>query len=218
MAQMKNVLVTGFEPFGGDTLNPSALAAQALNGRVVAGRRVTGIVLPCVFGKSLAALKQEILRTLPELVICTGEAGGRGDISVERVAINIEDATIPDNAGNQPVDHAVVRGGPAAYWSTLPVKAIVAALREADLPASISQSAGTFVCNHVFYGLMRTLARKRTVRGGFIHVPYLPEQARRAADGSPSLPLAEIIRGLEISIETSLTTRHDLGAVGGATC
>jgi pyroglutamyl-peptidase len=218
MAQMKNVLVTGFEPFGGDTLNPSALAVQALNGRMVAGRRVTGIVLPCVFGKSLAVLKQEILRTLPELVICTGEAGGRGEITLERVAINIEDADIPDNAGNQPVDHPVVRGGPAAYWSTLPVKAIVAALREADLPAATSQSAGTFVCNHVFYGLMRTLARKRTVRGGFIHVPYLPEQARLAAAGSPSLPLDEIIRGLEIAIKTSLTTRHDLRAVGGATC
>jgi pyroglutamyl-peptidase len=185
---------------------------------VVAGRRVTGIVLPGVFGKSLAALKQEMLRTLPELVICTGESGGRGDISVERVAINIEDADIPDNARNQPVDHPIVRGGPAAYWSTLPVKSIVAALREADLPATISQSAGTFVCNHVFYGPMRVLARKRTVRGGFIHVPYLPEQARRAADGSPSLPLDEIIRGLEIAIQTSLTARHDLRAVGGATC
>ena len=179
---------------------------------------MTGIVLPCVFGKSLAALKQEILRTHAELVICTGEAGGRGDISMERVAINIEDANIPDNAGNQPVDHPVVRGGPPAYWSTLPIKAVVSALREADLPAAISQSAGTFVCNHVFYGLMRTLARKRTVRGGFIHVPYLPEQARHAADGSPSLPLYEIVRGLEIAIETSLTTRHEPRAVGGATC
>ncbi|HEX4349772.1 MAG TPA: pyroglutamyl-peptidase I [Verrucomicrobiae bacterium] len=215
---MKNVLVTGFEPFGGDTLNPSALAVQALNGRQVAGRRVTGTVLPCAFGKSLAALREEIRRTQPELVICTGEAGGRGDLSLERVAINIEDASIPDNAGNQPVDHPVYRGGPAAYWSTLPVKAIVIALLKADLPAAISQSAGTFVCNHVFYGLMRMLARKRRVRGGFIHVPYLPEQARRAADGSPSLPLAEIIRGLEIAIETSLTTPHDLRAVGGATC
>jgi pyroglutamyl-peptidase len=218
MPPMKNVLVTGFEPFGGDTLNPSALAVQALNGRQVAGRRVTGTVLPCAFGKSLAALREEIRRTQPELVICTGEAGGRGDLSLERVAINIEDASIPDNAGNQPVDHPVYRGGPAAYWSTLPVKAIVIALLKADLPAAISQSAGTFVCNHVFYGLMRMLARKRRVRGGFIHVPYLPEQARRAADGSPSLPLAEIIRGLEIAIETSLTTPHDLRAVGGATC
>ena len=213
---MKNVLVTGFEPFGREMVNPSALAAQALDGRLVAGRRVAGAVLPCVFGKSLAALGQEIRRTKPDLVICVGQAGGRGDISVERVAINIEDASIPDNAGNQPVDRPVARGGPAAYWSTLPIKAVVVALWKADLPAVVSQSAGTFVCNHVFYGLMRALARKRTVRGGFIHVPYLPEQARRAADGSPSLPLDAIVRGLEIAIETSLTTQHDLRAVGGA--
>jgi pyroglutamyl-peptidase len=215
---MKKVLVTGFEPFGGDTINPSALAAQALDGRLVAGRRVTGAVLPCVFGKSLTALRREIQRWQPELVICAGEAGGRGDICVERVAINIEDATIADNAGHQPVDHPVVRGGPAAYWSTLPIKAVVAALGKAGLPAAVSQSAGTFVCNHVFYGLMRTLARTRKIRGGFIHVPYLPEQARRAADGSPSLPLDELVRGLEIAIRTSLTTQHDLRAVGGATC
>jgi pyroglutamyl-peptidase len=136
---------------------------------------------------------------------------------VERVAINFEDASIPDNAGHQPMDHPVVPGGPLAYWSSLPVKAVVAALREAGLPAVVSHSAGTFVCNHVFYGLMRALARKRTVHGGFIHVPFLPEQAGRAGDGSPSLPLKEIVRGLEIAIATSLTTHHDLYAVGGAT-
>lgn len=182
----------------------------------MAGRRVTGMVLPCVFGKSLAALRQAIRRIQPELVICAGLAGGRGDISVERVAVNLEDAYIPDNAGNQPLDHAVVRGGPAAYWSSLPIKAVVAALREAGLPAGVSHSAGTFVCNHVFYGLMRLLARKATARGGFIHVPYLPEQAREAAGCPPSLPLEEIVRGLEIAIATCLTTQHDLRAVGGA--
>ncbi len=136
-------------------------------------------------------------------------AGGRRDISVERVALNIEDAEIPDNAGNRPVDRPVVRGGPAAYWSTLPIKDVVAALRAADLPGSVSCSAGTFVCNHVFYGLMRTLARQRKMRGGFIHVPYLPEQARRIADGSPSLALDKIVRGLKIVIKTSLITRRD---------
>jgi pyroglutamyl-peptidase len=209
------VLATGFEPFGGETINPSALAAEALDGRKVVGRRVVGAVLPCVFGKSLVALKQEIRRWKPELVICVGQAGGRGEINLERVALNIEDASIPDNDGNQPVDRPVVTGGPAAFWSTLPIKAIVAALRKAGLPAVVSQSAGTFVCNHVFYGLMRALARQRTVRGGFIHVPFLPEQARRAETGSPSLPLDEIVRGLEIAIKTSLTTRHDLRAMQG---
>jgi len=216
LAQMKNVLVTGFEPFGGEMINPSALAAQVLDGRLIGGRRVAGVVLPCVFGKSLEALSQEMDRTQPELVICTGQAGGRAEISIERVAINIEDANIPDNAGNWPLDKPVIAGGPAAYWSTLPIKAIVAALQEARLPAAISQSAGTFVCNSVFYGLMQTLEQKPGVRGGFIHVPYLPEQARRAADGSASLSLDEIVRGLEIVIETSLTTQQDLRAVGGA--
>jgi pyroglutamyl-peptidase len=214
---MKTVLVTGFEPFGGGRVNPSALAAQALDGRRVAGRRVVGTVLPCVFGKSLLALGREIRRVGPELVICAGQAGGREGISVERVAINIEDASIPDNAGKQPLDRPVARTGPVAYWSTLPIKAVVAALREAELAAEVSQSAGTFVCNHVFYGLMRVLARSEGVRGGFIHVPYLPEQARRAADGSPSMKLEQIVRGLEIAIETSLTTRRDLRATGGAT-
>lgn len=213
--QIKNVLVTGFEPFGGEMINPSALAAEALDGRKVVGRRVVGAVLPCVFGKSLVALKQEIRRWKPELVICVGQAGGRGEINLERVALNIEDVSIPDNDGNQPVDRPVVPGGPAAFWSTLPIKAIVAALRKAGLPAVVSQSAGTFVCNHVFYGLMRALARQRTVRGGFIHVPFLPEQARRAETGPPSLPRDEIVRGLEIAIKTSLTTRHDLRAMQG---
>jgi pyroglutamyl-peptidase len=160
-----------------------------------------------VFGKSLALLEQEIHRTQPDLVICAGLAGGQGEINLERVASNIEDATIPDNAGNQPVNRPVVRGGPAAYWSTLPVTAIVTALREANLPARISNSAGTFVCNHVFYGLMRLLKGMPMVRGGFIHVPYLPEQA--CVTGAPSLPLDEIVRGLEIAIATSLTARTD---------
>jgi pyroglutamyl-peptidase len=215
--QMRNVLLTGFEPFGGETLNPSALAAQKLDGAVVDGRRVVGAVLPCVFGESLTELRREIQRVKPELVICTGQAGGRAGVSLERVAINIEDAIIPDNAGNQPADRPVLRGGPAAYWSTLPIKAITAALLKAGLPVGVSQSAGTFVCNHVFYGLMRTLTRQPKVRGGFIHVPYLPEQARRAGDGSPSLPLDQIVRGLEIAIATSLATKRDLRVAGGAT-
>jgi pyroglutamyl-peptidase len=205
---MNHVLITGFEPFGGETLNPSALAVQALAGQSIAGRKVVGKVLPCVFGKSLALLRREIQRTQPELVICAGMAGGRSEISVERVALNIEDACIPDNVGQQPVDRPVIRGGPTAYWSNLPIKAIISALRAAHLPGTVSSSAGTFVCNHVFYGLMHTLARQPKVRGGFIHVPYLPEQARRVADGSPSLPLTEIVRGLEIAIETSLSSRR----------
>jgi len=201
---MRKVLLTGFEPFGGNLINPSALAAQALAGRIISGRRVESLVLPCVFGKSLVRLREQIRRIQPELVICTGLAGGRSDISLERIAINIADASIPDNAGNQPVDCPVVPTGPAAYWSTLPIKAIVAKLTAAELPVSISPSAGTFVCNHLFYGLMRTLKRKPNMRGGFIHLPFLPEQTRRVAGGSKGLPLPKIVRGLEIAIATSL--------------
>lgn len=213
---MKTVLVTGFEPFGGETQNPSALAAQALEGRTIAKRRVVSAVLPCVFGEALAALKRELRRARPELVICVGQAGGRAAITVERIAINVDDARIADNAGVVPVDRAIAARGPAGYWSTLPIKAIVGALRDASIAADVSQTAGTFVCNHVFYGLMRTLERRRGVRGGFIHVPYLPEQAARIGD-VPSMPLERIVRGLEVAIETALTTRRDVRAAGGAT-
>ncbi|HEX3625227.1 MAG TPA: pyroglutamyl-peptidase I [Verrucomicrobiae bacterium] len=209
---MKTVLVTGFEPFDGERVNPSALAAEALNGREIAGHRVTGVVLPCVFGKSLAMLRGGIRCLQPELIICAGQRGGRAEIAVESMAINIVAAPIPDNEGNQPFARPVARTGPLAYLSTLPVEAIVAALRDAKLPAMISNCAGTFVCNHVFYGLMRTLHRARPGRGGFIHVPYLPEQAQRADGNPPSMPLEEIVRGLEIAVETSLTAEHNLRA------
>lgn len=210
---MKTVLVTGFEPFDGECVNPSALAAQALNGCEIAGRRIRGIVLPCVFGKSLAILRREIRRLRPELIICTGQTGGRAEITVERVAINVVAAPIPDNAGHQPFNRPVSQGGPLAYRSGLSVEAIVAALQEAHLPAAVSNCAGTYVCNYIFYGLMRTLERNRNIRGGFIHVPYLPEQARRVrANDPPSMPLEEIVRGIQIAVETSLTARDNLRA------
>jgi pyroglutamyl-peptidase len=212
--QRRAVLVTGFEPFGGETRNPSAEIARALNGRVIAGRRVVGVELPCVFGGSIAELKRRIRTVRPELVICVGQAGGRAEITPERVAINVDDARIADNAGARPIDVPVVRGAPAAYWSTLPIKAIVAALRGRAVPASVSQTAGTFVCNHVFYGLMRTLARRRGVRGGFVHVPFLPEQAPR---GQASLPLETMIEAVALAVEVSLLTRRDARVSDGRT-
>jgi pyroglutamyl-peptidase len=147
------------------------------------------------------------------LVIATGLASGRGALSIERVAINVMDARIPDNAGAQPVDAPIVAGGPAAYFSTLPIKAMRAALQQAGLPAEVSQTAGTFVCNQVFYGLMHRLARQRRApgaRGGFIHVPGLPEQ------GDPSMNLDEICRGLYVATEVALTTAADLRLAAGA--
>jgi len=195
---MRRVLVTGFEPFAGQRVNPSELAVRALAGRTIAGRRIETSILPVVFGEATKALRRALRRHRPDLVICVGEAGGRDVISVERIAINLADARIADNAGVRPVDRAIVRGGPAAYWSTLPIQAIVAALARREIPAAVSQTAGTFVCNHVFYGLMRTLARQRRVRGGFIHVPFVKGQ------GTPSLPLATIVTALELAIATSI--------------
>ncbi|HVZ63555.1 MAG TPA: pyroglutamyl-peptidase I [Lacunisphaera sp.] len=209
----KPVLVTGFEPFGGEQINPSGEIARQLHGAVIAGHRVTGALLPCVFGAAIRELEKQIATVRPVLVVCVGQAGGRAAITPERVAINVDDARIPDNAGAQPVDRPVIRGGPAAYWSTLPIKAIVAALRRKEIPAAVSQTAGTFVCNHVFYGLMHGLRRQARVHGGFVHVPFLPEQARR---GEPSLPLEDMVRAIEIAVAVALRHRRDVRKAGGA--
>ncbi len=217
---MKTVLLTGFEPFGGDAINPSEEIARQLNGAVLARHTVAGGLLPCVFGAAVKELKHLIKLHDPVLVICVGQAGGRAEITPERVAINIDDARIADNAGQQPIDKPIAKDGPAAYWSTLPIKAIVQELRKHDIPAAVSQTAGTFVCNHVFYGLMHELALHRDhVRGGFIHVPYLPEQttARRTLGQTeaPSLPFEQMIDGVKVAISTSIEYRRDIKSAGG---
>ena len=213
----KIVLLTGFEPFGGESLNPSWEAARRLDGVELAGARVHARQLPCEFGAALAALRRELdaLRPTLAVAVAVGQAGGRAELSLERVAINIDDARIPDNAGRQPIDRPIVAGGPAAYFSTLPIKAQTAALRRAGIPAAVSQSAGTFVCNHVFYGLMHALAGG-PARGGFIHIPYLPEQAA-AHPGAPSMSLDTIIAGLTLALETALTATTDIAETGGTT-
>ena len=212
--KMRTVLVTGFEPFDGAEINPSLEIARNLHGSVIAGYTVVGALLPCVFGAAIPELQRLLRVHRPTLVICVGQAGGRVAITPERVALNVDDARIPDNAGAQPVDRPVVRGGPAAYFSTLPVKAIVAALRAAGLPSEVSQTAGTFVCNHVFYGLMHALRTRKDVRGGFIHVPFLPEQAQK---GQASLPLEDMVYGVALAVETALRRKKDLRLAGGQT-
>ncbi|MET0208598.1 MAG: pyroglutamyl-peptidase I [Burkholderiaceae bacterium] len=200
---MKNILITGFEPFGGETVNPSWELARALSGEEIAGTRVVAVRLPCVFGNALHQLDVALARVRPVLVLAVGQAGGRCDLSLERVAINVDDARIPDNAGARPIDEPVQPDGPAAYFSTLPIKAIVAGLRAAGYPASVSQTAGTFVCNHVFYGLQHRL-KDSGVRSGFMHIPYLPEQAARHA-GAASLPLATLIDATRRALALALT-------------
>src|SRR5438309_7486556 len=144
------VLVTGFEPFGADTVNPSWMATQALHGRQVVSHRIVGAQIPTVFGQSLQALRDLLLHYRPDVVICTGQAGGRAALSLERIAINVNDARIPDNAGAQPIDTPVIPGGPAAYFTGLPIKAMLASMLAAGIRAEDSQPAGTFVCNHCF--------------------------------------------------------------------
>jgi pyroglutamyl-peptidase len=179
------ILVTGFEPFGGQSLNPSWEVARALNGLALEGAQITSVQLPCVFAQALPILQQALAQHRPDIVLALGQAEGRCDFSVERVAINVMDARIADNAGAQPIDVPVVAGAPAAYFSTLPIKALVAGLRAGGFPASVSQTAGTFVCNQVFYALQHALAGQG-VHSGFVHLPLLPEQA--AHWKGPTLP------------------------------
>lgn len=214
---VRSVLITGFEPFAGDTQNPSQLIALELAGRTIAGRPVMTAILPCVFGQSVKALQNAIRKHDPELVICLGQAGGRSGLALERVAINIDDAPIPDNAAQRPIDQPIAKNGPAAYWSTLPVKAMTRAIALAGIDASLSQTAGTYVCNHVFYGLMRTLKRRSGILGGFIHVPFLPEQSQRQGRNAPFMLLPQMVRGIEVAIETALSVEDDIRATGGAT-
>lgn len=162
---MKTVLITGFEPFGGESVNPSWEVVSGLDNAIIAGCRVVARQLPCVFGDSLTVLNSAIETLSPSLVLAVGQAGGRTDITVERVAINVDDARIADNRGQQPVDEPIVADGPAAWFSTLPIKAMVTAMRSAGIPASVSQTAGTFVCNHVMYGLLHKLRDTPTVKG-----------------------------------------------------
>ncbi|MCP8970474.1 pyroglutamyl-peptidase I [Ectobacillus ponti] len=212
---MKTVLVTGFDPFGGDIVNPALEAVKQLEGYASDSFRVEVRELPTVFGRSIEKLRGYMEELQPDLILCVGQAGGRTDMTVERVAINVNDARIPDNASQQPIDTEVVPGGPVAYWSTLPVKALVKEMTEQGIPASVSHTAGTFVCNHIFYGLMHQLAVTGSAsRGGFIHIPYLPEQAARQA-GQPSMALETIVKGLRISIDAAVRYEKDIVAVGG---
>jgi pyroglutamyl-peptidase len=202
-------LVTGFEPFGGDRINPSFEALRRLSQRL-GGLDITTAALPVIYGAALPALGEAIAAHRPQIVLSVGLAGGRAELSLERVAINIDDARIPDNGGNQPIDRPVVADGPAAYFAALPIKAAVAALRDAGLPAAVSNSAGTFLCNHVFYGLMHLAATGTGLfRGGFLHVPYLPSQAA-LVPGAPSMALEQIVEGIEIILAVAAARIDDL--------
>jgi pyroglutamyl-peptidase len=196
------VLLTGFDAFGGETVNPSWLAVSALAAQPQAQCNVVAAQLPTVFTEAAVRLKALLEKHQPRLVLCVGQAGGAAGIRLERVALNWCDASIPDNAGAQPRCRKIVPRGPAAYFATLPLDAMEAALRQAGQPVEMSLSAGSFVCNHVFYTLMQSLVKERGVKAGFVHVPYLPEQA--AALQAPSMSLEDLINGLGICVATAL--------------
>ena len=213
---MKKVLVTGFEPFGGEPVNPAMEAIKLLAGRTLADHTIVTRTLPVAKGQCITDMIKHIEEINPEMILAVGQAFGRPDITLERVAVNIDDFRIRDNAGNQPVDEPVCADGPVAYLSTLPVKAMVAKLREGGIPASVSNTAGTFVCSHLFYGLMHALAQEgNRRRGGFVHIPYLPEQAVRLS-GQSSMALETIVRGLELALDAALRTRQDIKLAAGS--
>lgn len=208
------ILLTGFEPFGGEAVNPSWLIAQQMHGECIGDLRVQALCLPTAFGQALVPLKKALRQFQPQLVLCLGQASGRAELTPERVAINVDDARMPDNLGQRPIDQPVVPRAPAAYFSSLPIKAMTAAMQQAGLPAVVSQTAGTFVCNHVFYGLMHALRRRPGVRGGFMHVPLLPEQTV-LGDERPSLVLHEMVRGVRLALHAAVQTQTDLFVTGG---
>jgi pyroglutamyl-peptidase len=207
------ILLTGFEPFDGAAENPSRLAVLAVaEGPHPVGTRIVAEILPVSFADAGAALAEAIRRHRPDVLIATGLAGGRTEMSVKRVAINVDDARIADNDGVFRHDSPVIAEGPAAYFSTLPIKAISAAIRAEGVPAQVSQTAGTFLCNHIFYHACHLAATEHTMRAGFVHMPWLPE----LAGGEPSLTLSAIVTALRAAIAATRDNERDLAVAAGA--
>lgn len=204
-------LVTGFDPFGGEKVNASQEAVRRLSSRI-GTLEIATATLPTSYARSLGVLADAVACTRPDIVLCVGQAGDRGALCLERVAVNLQDARIADNDGAQPVDTPVVADGPAAYFSTLPVKAAAARIQDAGLAVEVTNSAGTFVCNHVFYGLMHLAATgPLRFRGGFLHVPHLPQQAAHEGD-APSMTADDIARGIAIVLEVAAAHADERGS------
>lgn len=197
------VLMTAFDPFGGESVNPAFEAVKLLPD-TIADAEIVKLEVPTVFHKALDVLYAALEREQPDITIAVGQAGGRFDMTVERVAINVDDARIADNEENQPVDETIRPDGQTAYFARLPIKAMVAAIREGGLPASVSNSAGTFVCNHLMYGLLYAIDKHYpAMKGGFIHVPFLPEQVIDKRN-QPSMSLDNIARALELAVTAAV--------------
>ncbi len=215
---MNTILITGFAAFGGEKINPSWEAVKQLDKLIIDEYQLIARQLPCSFTESSEHLIKLLEELQPQIVLNIGQAGGRLDISLERVAINLDDARIADNLGAQPIDQTIIKNAPSAYFTNLPLKALLQAARNNGIPASISYSAGTFVCNHVFYTLMHWInTLNPAIKGGFIHIPYLPEQAA-ALGAQPSMTQETVINGLKIILKTIIATPQDISTVGGTIC
>lgn len=209
------ILVTGFDPFGGETVNPAYEAVKLLPD-TIGGAQIFKLEIPTVFSLSGPAVEEGIKKYQPDVVLCVGQAGGRASISVEKVAINFVDARIPDNNGEQPLDEPLQADGPAAYFSTLPVKAMVQHVKDAGLPCYLSFTAGTYVCNSIMYNVLYMCEKRYPgIRAGFIHVPYACGQVIDKANTTPSMPLETIAKSLEYAIEAVAIDRADGGESAG---
>lgn len=211
------VLITGFDPFDDEAINSAWEAVNALPD-VIDGIEVIKVQIPTVFKKSAKKLFETIEAVKPDAVICVGQAGGRFDFNVERIAINVDDARIPDNEGKQPIDVKIFEDGENAYFATLPIKAMVEEARKAGVPASVSNTAGTFVCNHIMYSLLYYISKNNlNIRGGFIHVPYIAQQVI-GKKNMPFMEVTTITKGLEASIRSLKDHDVDIKVIGGKEC
>ena len=211
------ILVTGFDPFGGEKVNPALEAVKSLPSEIH-GAEIHWVEIPTVFYQSAEVLETAIVHYQPDAVLCIGQAGGRASLTPERVAINQDDARIPDNQGNQPIDTPIRLDGQAAYFSTLPIKAMVQAIKEEGLPATVSNTAGTFVCNHLMYQALYLADKKFPhMRAGFMHIPYMTEQVINKPN-TASMNLTDIVRGIEAAIGAIVDYKDkDIKLVGGTT-
>ncbi|WP_062532976.1 pyroglutamyl-peptidase I [Jeotgalibaca dankookensis] len=212
------ILVAAFDPFGGEKINP-ALEAVKLLADEIAGAEIVKLEIPTVFHKSAETLREKALEVKPDMILCVGQAGGRFAITPERVAINQDDARIPDNEDNQPIDVSIQEDGAPAYFATLPIKAMVEKIKAAGVPAAVSNSAGTFVCNHIMYQALY-LAEKEldNIQAGFIHVPFIPEQVVDKPE-KPAMSLEDIAKGLTAALEAMVEYhgKEDIKKIGGTT-
>lgn len=210
------ILVTGFDPFGGEPINPAIETVKRLPD-TIAGAEIIKLEIPTVCHKSLKVIDEAIAKYNPDAVLSIGQAGGRPDITVERVGINVDDCRIPDNEGNQIIDEPVYADGPDAYFVTVPIKAMVQNIQNQGIPASVSNTAGTFVCNHVTYGVCHLIATKYPgKRSGFIHIPFLPQQVTDKKN-MPSMSQDLMVKAIEAAIEAIVENTEDIKVMGGAT-